>query len=364
MASLLNDIASEAIYPLLPTFLLSLGGSKTLLGFLEGLADTTSSLLKLWAGHASDQSGKRKSFIVFGYTLTSLSRPLMALSTASYHVLFIRLFDRIGKGLRSAPRDALIAESTDPSHHGRAFGFHRAMDHLGAAIGPALAALFLWFMPGQIRILMLLTIIPGIMVVLLQSFLLKDSKQQNSDVEKERPLKSETFSEKSRFHWPTGSFRNFLLALMLFTFANSTDVFLLVRAEEIGVPVLWLPLLWGCFHVLKSFGNYRLGSIADRRSPKRLIVAGWLLYALVYLGFGFVNAGWQVWVLFGLYAVFYSLTEPAEKNSWPSSRSPAVQVRRSVGFTPSWLSLTCRQVYSSVGCIRHKVLKRHSCPAP
>ncbi len=311
IASLLNDVASEAIYPLMPTFLLSLGGSKTLLGLLEGLADTTSSLLKLWAGHASDRAGQRKTFIVVGYTLTSLSRPLMALSTLAYHVLIVRILDRIGKGVRSAPRDALIAESTKPSQHGRAFGFHRAMDHLGAAIGPALATLFLWMLPGQIRWLMLATILPGILVVVLQAFYLREPQMVPAEIAPK--LATGGDHQKRRFHFPTGAFRNFLLALLLFTFANSTDVFLLVRAEEAGVPVIWLPLLWGCFHVLKSGGNYWLGGVADRRNPKTLIVVGWIFYALVYLGFGFADASWQIWALFGLYAVFYSLTEPAEK---------------------------------------------------
>ncbi len=311
IASLLNDVASEAIYPLMPAFLLSLGGSKTLLGLLEGLADTTASMLKLWAGHASDRAGQRKRFIVIGYSLTSLSRPMMALSTLAYHVLIVRVLDRIGKGVRSAPRDALIAESTNPSQHGRAFGFHRAMDHLGAAIGPALATLFLWMLPGQIRWLMLATILPGILVVVLQVFFLRET--QAKQVEVKRKPATGGHRETPSFRLPTGAFRNFLFALLLFTFANSTDVFLLVRAEETGVPLNWLPLLWGCFHVLKSGGNYWLGRVADRRNPKTLIVIGWIFYALVYLGFGFADASWQIWALFGLYAIFYSLTEPAEK---------------------------------------------------
>ena len=300
-ASLLNDIASEAIYPFLPQFLLGLGGSRTLLGLLEGLADTVSSLLKLWTGGWSDRLGQRKVFVVMGYALAGLSRPFLGFATQISHVFGIRLLDRIGKGIRTAPRDALITESTVESQRGFAFGYHRSMDHLGAAIGPLLAAAFLWFMPNGLRSLMLLTLIPGLIVLGLQVWGLRETK---------RPVVTSRTAVKS---FPTGAFRFYLLSLLVFTIANSSDAFLLIRAGELGVTTFWLPILWSALHIAKSIGNRLAGRLADRWSPRVLIMLGWGLYAAVYMAFGFASQVWHVWVLFLAYAAFYALTEPAEK---------------------------------------------------
>ena len=300
-ASLLNDIASEAVYPLLPQFLLGLGGSRALLGLLEGLADTVASLLKLWTGAWSDRLGQRKIFVVVGYALAGLSRPCLGLATQIPQVFGIRLLDRIGKGLRTAPRDALITESTVESQRGYAFGFHRAMDHLGAAIGPLLAAAFLWFVPDGLRSLMLLTLIPGLIVIGLQVWGLRETKRPV--IASHRTLKS----------FPKGPFRLYLISLLVFTFANSSDAFLLVRAGELGVTTVWLPILWSVLHMAKSLGNRLAGRLADRWSPRKLILLGWGLYAAVYLAFGFATQVWHVWALFLASAVFYALTEPAEK---------------------------------------------------
>ncbi len=300
-ASLVNDIASEAIYPLLPQFLISLGGGRTLLGFLEGLADTVASLIKLLSGAWSDRTGRRKSFIVVGYTLPSFSRPLLGLANSAWQVFALRLVDRIGKGLRTAPRDALIVESTPEIRRGSAFGFHRAMDHLGAAIGPLLAAGFLWFLPGNVRMLMLLTLIPGLIVVGLQAWGLHEAERHV------------VTSPHRLSRLPAGPFRLYLLSLVVFTFANSSDAFLLLRAGELGVTTVWLPILWSVFHLAKSIGNRLAGPMADLWSPRRLILIGWTCYAAVYMGFAFATSAWHAWALFLAYAVFFAVTEPAEK---------------------------------------------------
>lgn len=301
--SLFNDIASEAIYPLLPQFLLELGGGRTLLGFLEGLADTLASLLKLGMGAWSDRLGHRKLFLVIGYALTCLTRPLLGLATQVYHVFAIRLLDRFGKGMRTAPRDAMITDATPELQRGRAFGFHRAMDHLGAAIGPLLATGFLWLVPDGVRPLMFLTILPGLAVLSLQIWGIR-----------ENPINRAEIKKKALFGaLPTGPFRMYLISLVIFTVANSSDAFLLVRAGELGVATVWLPVLWGLLHVIKSAGNRMGGIAADRVSPGRLILVGWGLYAAVYLGFAFASQAWHAWALFVAYAGFYALTEPAEK---------------------------------------------------
>jgi MFS family permease len=304
LVSLCNDIASEMIFPLLPHFLVTVLRGGTLdLGVIEGLADSISSLLKLWSGGRSDQAGRRKGFVLFGYTLAVLTRPLIGLITAPWQLLTIRVADRIGKGVRTSPRDALIADSTDPSIRGRAFGFHRAMDHLGAAIGPLLAAGFLWLWPGHLQTLFLLTILPGLVVLLL---LVNGLREPPAATPARQPLQL-TLRPFDR------NFRLYLLALVVFTLGNSSDAFLLLRAGDLGVPTAALPLLWCAFHVVKSTGNWLLGRAVDRFGPRPLLLLGWLLYAAVYLAFAFATTAWQAWAFFLSYALFYALTEPAEK---------------------------------------------------
>lgn len=304
LASLLNDIASETIYPLMPEFFTKeLGGSKALLGLMEGIAETVASLLKLWFGKVSDRIGGRKSFVLLGYGFTALLRPLVGLANMPWQVMSIRIADKIGKGVRTAPRDALIADSTNEENRGRAFGFHRAMDHLGAAIGPALALVFLYFFPSQLRTLFLLTLIPGFAVVLLLTWGLKEVPHVPSETP-ELPTVSAPM---------TGNFRWFLVSMVVFTLGNSSDSFLLLRAGELGLPTWMLPVLWGLFHVVKSAASYAAGNWIGRLGAKPMIVVGWVLYALVYLAFAMADSAWQVWPLFFVYALHYALTEPAEK---------------------------------------------------
>lgn len=305
-ASLLNDIASEMVFPLLPHLLIgTLGGNKFLLGIIEGFADTVASLLKLWSGAWSDRAGKRKSFILTGYGLAVLIRPLLSFATVPWHVFAARTADRIGKGIRTAPRDALIADSTPPGMRGRAFGFHRAMDHVGAAIGPLVAFAFLWAWPEQLRLLFLLTAIPGLLVFLLLAWGLREKRVVTQPTTKEPfSLTLKPFDLR---------FRMYLAALVVFTLGNSSDAFLLVRAEEVGVDVTLLPILWFVFHVIKSAGNLLAGPVVDRFGPRPLIFLGWLVYACIYFAFAFVEEAWHVWALFLLYGLFFALTEPAEK---------------------------------------------------
>jgi MFS family permease len=303
-ASLLNDIASEMIFPLLPTFLLTvLRGNRFYLGVIEGVADSAGSFLKLWSGGRSDQAGRRKGLVVLGYSLAAVARPLIGVIVAPWQLFVLRVGDRMGKGVRTSPRDALIADSTDPSIRGRAFGFHRAMDHLGAAIGPLLAAGFLWLWPDHLRPLFLVTLLPGLLVILLLVFGLQETPATGPSRERPR-LTLRPFD---------CNFRLYLVALVVFTLGNSSDAFLLVRAGELGVPAALLPLLWCALHVVKSSSNLLLGRAVDRFGPRPFIFLGWLVYAGMYLGFALAAAAWEAWTFFLAYAVFYGLTEPAEK---------------------------------------------------
>lgn len=315
--SFCNDVASEMVYPLLPTFLLTmLGGSRFYLGLIEGASESLASLLKLWSGARSDRSLSRKPFIVFGYALAAACRPLTAILTAPWQLLIIRLSDRVGKGVRSAPRDALIVDSTEPNMRGRAFGFQRSMDHLGAAIGPLLATAFLLAFPGQLRWLFALTVLPGLVVIAILVFGLRESPRSPAAAtagdEKDRQAQV-PFPGGSRISELGRGFGPYMIAIVLFTLGNSTDAFLLVRAQEIGVPVAWLPMLWSVFHLLKSSLSVLAGQAIDRFGAKRLLVAGWMVYMAAYLGFALASVVWQVLGLFALYAIFYAIAEPAER---------------------------------------------------
>jgi MFS family permease len=303
-ASLLNDVASEMIYPLMPQFLVGvLGGNRIHLGLIEGFADSVSSLLKLWSGAWSDRAGRRKTFVVFGYALAAIARPLIAVVTAPWQLFAIRTADRIGKAVRTSPRDALIADSSDPGIRGRAFGFHRAMDHLGAATGPILATAFLLAWPEQLRALFLLSLVPGLVVVGLLIAGLREGPLVDRSPDRLR-LTLKPFDN---------NFRRYLLALVVFTLGNSSDAFLLLRAGELGVPTAMLPLLWCAFHVVKSGGNLVAGRAVDRLGPRPLIFAGWMAYSAIYMGFAMAEAAWQIWLVFLAYGIFFALTEPAEK---------------------------------------------------
>ncbi|MBS0264173.1 MAG: MFS transporter [Planctomycetes bacterium] len=348
VASLFNDIATEIVFPLLPSFLLTvLHGNKFSLGAIEGAADSLASLLKLWSGSLSDRLGNRKRFVFTGYALASIVRPLIGLVTHPWQLMAIRLTDRFGKGLRAAPRDAVIASSTDQTNRGWAFGFHRAMDHVGAAVGPLLATLFLYFFPDQLRTLFLLTLIPGLCVVVLIGLGLREPAQTAEP----RPASTLSWAPFDR------NFRLFLAALVIFNLGNSTDSFLLLRAEELGLPKLYLPALWSVFHIAKSLANLYLGRLVDRQGPRRLLYAGWGVYALVYLGFGLATSVWEVWVWFLVYALYYGLAEPAEKTlvahlAGPHRRGLAYGwYNFAIGLTMLPASLLFGAIYQTFGAV-------------
>lgn len=325
-ASCLNDVASEMIFPLLPQFLITvLGGNRFHLGIIEGVADSAASLLKLWSGARSDRIAKRKGFVIFGYALAAVSRPVIGIIGAPWQLFLARTVDRIGKGIRTSPRDALIADSTADDFRGRAFGFHRAMDHLGAAVGPILATGFLLFWPGELRLLFLLTMVPGLLVVGLLVLGLRETRTTEPATDR-LPSTLKPFDR---------NFRLYLLALVVFTLGNSSDAFLLLRASELGVPTAMLPLLWFTFHIVKSGGNLLVGGLVDRVGPRLPLFIGWFIYAGVYLAFGLATAAWQVWAFFLIYAVFYALTEPAEKTLVANLVGPAGK-----GLAFGWYNFT------------------------
>jgi MFS family permease len=291
-----------------------LGGTALSLGIIEGAADAVSSVLKVVAGRVSDRSGRRKPFVVAGYTIAWLARPLIALAATWQHVFAVRLTDRIGKGLRSAPRDAMLGSLAPAGERGRVFGFHRAMDHAGAVIGPLAAAAFLWFLPGQYRALFALTFIPGGLAVALLFFVPETGPQERRGFS---PAVPDTVGgAEGRLQLSANlpvSLKRFFLILALFTLGNSTDAFLLLRLSDAGLATVYLPLVWAGLHVVKSSLSTAGGGLSDRFGRRRLIVAGWGLYAIVYVGFAITQslAGLLAW--FFVYGIYFALVEGSEK---------------------------------------------------
>ncbi len=317
LVSLLNDASSEIIYPLLPIFLsLTLGASPGVVGLIEGAAESISSLLKLFAGYFSDRQGKRKSFVVFGYVLSSFVRPVLAFAVNWYEVLAIRLSDRVGKGIRSAPRDAMIADTVRVEERGLAFGFHRAMDHTGAVAGPLLGYLLVLLFAvdrnapsaGEFKKIFLAASIPAMAAVAVAAFYVREVKHKRraEDVVMPAPAKLSLQGFDSNF-------KRFLFIVALFTLSNSSDAFLLLRARMAGVSVVAIPLLWATLHVSKVVSSLFGGDLSDRLGRRRLIVSGWILYAAVYAGFAFVSNALSVWILFIIYGIYFGFAEGAEK---------------------------------------------------
>ena len=308
--SLLNDGASEMIYPLMPVFLTAvLGAGPQALGVIEGIAESTASLLKLYSGYLSDRVKKRKGWIVAGYSLSNVVRPLIAFSTSWFHVLALRFSDRVGKGLRTSPRDAIIADSTPAAFRGKAYGFHRAMDHSGAIIGPLAATALLLVYHDNLKTIFLLSVIPGTLAVGMLLFGLKE----NPAAEPKSAASSSAFNFRSSLREMPVGFQKFLFIILVFTLGNSTDAFLLLRAQQLGVPVTLLPMIWVVLHIVKMVSSVPGGIASDRIGRKKVIVAGYVVYALVYAGFGAATEHWQAWALFAAYGIYFGLTEGVEK---------------------------------------------------
>jgi MFS family permease len=321
LVSLLNDASSEIIYPLLPLFLaLTLGASPAAIGLIEGAAESVSSLLKLFAGYFSDRRGRRKGLVVFGYALASAVRPLLAFATNWYQVLSLRLADRVGKGIRSAPRDAMIADAAAPEERGLAFGFHRAMDHAGAVIGPLLGYVILIIVAANKNApqasdfmkVFLLASIPALAAVLVAAFLVRETRPHPSSAAPETRVETPELPRLTLGGFD-GNFKRFLVILALFTLSNSSDAFLLLRAQNAGVSVATIPLLWAALHATKVLSSLIGGDLSDRLGRRTLIASGWLLYAAVYAGFAFVSSVGMAWALFLVYGIYFGLTEGAEK---------------------------------------------------
>lgn len=316
--SLFADVCSEMVYPLNPVFITRvLGAPPWALGLIEGIAESTASLLKFYSGWLSDRVGRRKPLTVVGYALGALGKPLIALSTVWWHVLGARFVDRVGKGLRTAPRDALIAENTPPEQRGRAFGFHRSLDTVGAILGPLLGFFLLRYListPGGsdaggatgYRILYGVAFLPGLISVLLLAAFVREKRPLSS-----APGKASAGLPSLRSLTP--SYRRYLLIVALFSAGNSSDTFLLLRAQQMGVGADRTLLLYALFNVVEAALGYSAGILSDRIPRKNMIAAGYGVFALVYLGFATLQGALVAWILFPIYGLYFTLTQGVQR---------------------------------------------------
>ena len=305
LVSFFMDLSSEMVYPLVPLFLANvLGADKAVIGLIEGIAESTASILKVFSGWLSDRIGSRKWLMAAGYGLAVLSRPIMAMSVSWREVLASRFVDRLGKGMRTAPRDAILAESTETAYLARAFSLHRSMDTLGAVVGPLTAFFILGLFQNNYRLVFWMSIIPGIIAVLLIIFFITEKG-------KERTLAAQRPRLTLRhFNW---RFRLFIVIAAIFAFGNSSDAFLILKAQQTGIQPTLIPIVYLTFNLLYALSAIPAGMAADRFGKRRIILLGFILFSLVYYGFAVTEDSRGIWGLFVLYGIFMGLTEGIQK---------------------------------------------------
>jgi MFS family permease len=349
VVSLLTDISSEMLVPVLPLFLANvLGAPAGAIGLIEGAAETTASLMKAFSGWFSDRIGKRKPLMVLGYGFSNVLKPLMGFATVWGQVFAVRLADRFGKGLRGAPRDALIADSSLPEERGKAFGLHRAMDTIGAAIGPLLAWLILLHRPSAYSQVFWWAAVPGLLAVLALVFL----RETGTGAKQASPVAR---SWNLGFGRLSPQLRRFILVGVLFAVGNSSDAFLILRSQNLGLAAALVPLAYFTFNMSYALLSYPAGILSDRVGRKPVMVGGFLAFALIYFGFGRATAGWMSWPLFLLYGLYYAGTEGIQKayiadHSGPEQRGTAIGVYNALtGLAALPASLVAGLLWDRVG---------------
>jgi MFS family permease len=300
--SFFTDTSVKMIYSIMPLFLLSIGASKTAISAIEGIAESTASLIKALSGFWSDKIGKNKPFMIIGYGITALLTPLYVLARVPFHVLVLRLVERVGKGLRAAPRDSLISASIRGNNAGRNFGFHKAMDNSGAIIGPLAAFALLYFYPSNYKTIFLFATIPAVIGVLTILVFIKEARSKENSKTNLKTIKQ----LPRKFYF-------FIIIIFIFSLGNSTDALLLVKTTETGINKSFVPFLYMIFNTVSVFLAIPLGKLSDKKGRGKMIVAGFLTYSLVYFLFGKLNNITAFIFLFILYGVYSALTDSSQK---------------------------------------------------
>jgi len=302
MTSFLTDTATKMIYAIMPLFLLTLGATKTEISLIEGIAESTASVLKALSGWWSDKIGKNKPFMIIGYAFTAILSPLFSIVTSPLQVLMVRFTERVGKGIRTAPRDSLIAGSSEENTKGRSFGFHKAMDNSGAILGPLLAFGILALFPGDYRKVFIFAAIPSLLGLFSIIYFVKEAKRDK--VESLGRITLKDFPPK---------YYGLLGIIFIFTLGNSTDALLLIKASDIGVRDAFIPIIYLIFNAVSVIFSVPAGILSDKIGRERLIIFGYLLYSIIYFGFGLTNSQSVLILLFALYGLYSAATDGIQK---------------------------------------------------
>lgn len=345
MVSLLTDTASEMLYPIMPIYLKSIGFSIILIGILEGIAEATAGLSKGYFGKLSDLSGKRVPFVQFGYALSAVSKPMMAIFTFPIWIFLARTIDRIGKGIRTGARDAILSDEATPATKGKVFGFHRSMDTLGAVLGPLLALLYLYFNPENYRVLFLIAFIPGIGAVV-ASFYLKEKKTSHQGLK----VKTSFFSFIHYWKESPMAYKKVVFGLLLFTVFNSSDVFLLLQAKQSGMSDSGVIGVYIFYNLIYALFAFPIGILADKIGLRSIFILGLGIFAMVYLGMAVNTNTYVFFGLFFLYGLYASATEGISK-AWISNITDAKDTATAIGTYAGFQSICTLLASSLTGLI-------------
>lgn len=344
LVSLLTDIASEMLYPIMPMFLRSIGFTIIGIGILEGFVEAFAGFSKGYFGHLSDRMGKRVPFIRFGYALSALAKPLMALMTFPVWIFLMRTVERLGKGIRTSARDAFLSDYSTPETKGRVFGFHRSLDTIGAAIGPVIALIVLYFLPEKYRLLFIISVIPGIFAVLF-TFLVKDAIRKTAT----KFSKTSFFAFLSYWKRSNSTYKFMIIGLLAFTLINSSDAFILLGLKHKGYSDTQVIGFYIFYNLVYAITSYPIGRLSDRFGQKRILVVGFVFFAAVYGLFGFASSTWALAIVFVLYGFFASSTEGISK-AMITNLSAKEDTATALGFYTSLASL-CTLLASTISGI-------------
>jgi MFS family permease len=334
LVSLFTDIASEMLYPVMPVYLKSIGFSVLLIGILEGIAEATAGLSKGYFGNLSDKKGTRMPFVRWGYSLSAISKPLLAAFIYPLWIFFARTLDRLGKGIRTSARDALLSDETTKEHKAKVFGFHRSLDTVGAAIGPILALVYLYFYPGQYKWLFIIAFFPGLLAVFI-TFLVKEKKKQIVE-----PIKDRISFLSYLKYWKKSPsiYKKLVLGMLVFTVFNSSDVFLLLVLKQNGFSDVQMIGFYIFYNLIYALLSYPLGAAADKIGMKTVLVFGLFVFSIVYISMAFASNFWIFGLLFFLYAIYAASTESISK-AWISNICEKSEIATAIGFFTSFSSI-------------------------
>jgi MFS family permease len=333
LVSLFTDIASEMLYPVMPVYLKSIGFSVLLIGILEGIAEATAGLSKGYFGNLSDKKGARMPFVRWGYTLSAISKPLMAVFVYPLWIFFARTLDRLGKGIRTSARDALLSDETTKEHKAKVFGFHRALDTVGAAIGPVVALIYLYFYPEQYKWLFIIAFVPGLLAIWM-TFLIKEKRKEQTEI-KER-VGFLTYLK----YWGKASplYKRLVIGLLVFTLFNSSDVFLLLALKQNGLSDVQMIGFYIFYNLVYALLSYPLGALADKLGMKTVLILGFFIFSAVYSSMAFASSFWMFGVIFIFYGIYAASTESISK-AWITNICKKSETATAIGFYTSFASV-------------------------